>query len=47
MEKANTDTTYCTNEKCNKCWRHISKYKFDDNENYWFMECCEEMEKKS
>ena len=43
LQKANTDTTYCTNEKCNKCWRHISKYKFDDK-NYWFMECCEEME---
>ena len=42
-KQANTDTTYCTSEKCkNKCWRHTDNYKFDENKNYWFMSNCEE-----
>ena len=29
-KQANTDTTYCTSEKCkNKCWRHKDNYKFN------------------
>lgn len=41
-KQVNTDTTYCTSEKCkNKCWRHISNYKFNEKENYWFMSNCE------
>lgn len=41
LKQANTDTTYCTNEYCaKKCWRHKSKYKFDKDKNYWFMEKC-------
>lgn len=43
MEKriANTDTTYCTNDKCsfkNICERNVSLYEFDDKELYWFCE---------
>jgi len=40
---ANSDTTYCTNETClDKCWRHISNWKFNENEDYWLMEYCAE-----
>ena len=35
-KKANTDTTYCINTTCNKCWRHISNWKFDNDKNYWY-----------
>ena len=42
-KRANFDTTYCTNETCmNKCWRYINNWEFDQNENYWLMEYCEE-----
>lgn len=41
--KANTDTTYCTNEQCKeKCWRWEGNYEFDEKENYWFMEYCQD-----
>lgn len=41
-KQANTDTTYCTSKKCkNKCWRHIDNYKFNENQDYWFMSDCE------
>lgn len=44
-KKANTDTAYCINTVCkNKCWRHISKWDFDADKNYWLtsgMEDCE------
>lgn len=39
--KANTDTTYCTNEQCKeKCWRHESNYEFDKGINYWWTFKC-------
>lgn len=42
MAKASTDVTYCVNDKCSrKCWRHHSNYRFDEDKNYWYMECCE------
>ena len=41
--KANTDTSYCINEKCKeKCWRHESNYEFDEKENYCFMQYCQD-----
>ena len=41
-KRANTDTTYCTNETCmNKCWRHIHNWEFDNNiERYNFIHKC-------
>lgn len=46
-QKANTDTTYCKSETCiDKCWRHKSNWGFDINNNYWFMDCCKEEEKR-
>ena len=42
MQKANTDTTYCTSITCmEKCWRHRSNFIFEEDENYWFMNTCE------
>lgn len=45
---ANTDTTYCINNTCiDKCWRHISNWKFDTDKNYIFtsgLEDCEKIE---
>lgn len=39
---ANHDITYCTDKECkNKCWRHIDNFIFKDNENYWFMNTCQ------
>lgn len=43
MEKniPNTDTTYCTNNKCKFkyiCKRHSSHYEFSPNCLYWFAE---------
>ena len=35
-KKANTDTAYCVNTTCNKCWRHISNWKFDADKNYCY-----------
>ena len=41
-EKAYLDVTYCVNTECkNKCWRHMSNYEFEKDNNYWFMEICE------
>ena len=46
-EEANTDTTYCTNDNCiEKCWRHVSNWKFDVNKDYWMQEYCEEERKR-
>lgn len=46
-KRANTDTTYCTNETCmHKCWRHIHNWEFDKNKDYWLMEYCEEERKR-
>lgn len=45
--EANKDTTYCKGENCqNKCWRHITKWKFNEDEDYWLMECCEDERSK-
>ena len=41
-EKAYLDVTYCVNTECkNKCWRNMSNYEFEKDNNYWFMEICE------
>lgn len=46
MERANFDTTYCTKECEDKCWRHKSNYKFNENGLYWFTnECIKEFNK--
>lgn len=46
MKQANTDTTYCINDKCNeKCWRYKDNYNFDKDTDYWFMEKCEKIDK--
>ena len=50
MEKANTDTTYCTNKDCKeKCWRYKENWYFDRDTNYWFseMENCEILGRKN
>ena len=45
MIYASRDVTYCVNEKCkNKCWRHVSKYKFADDY-YWYMLGCDNVRK--
>jgi len=43
-KEASTDVTYCRKDNCsNKCWRHTSNWKFDNNQYYWFMiNCCKE-----
>lgn len=46
MKTADTDTTYCINEKCTeKCWRYKDNWYFEADTNYWFMEKCEKCEK--
>ena len=41
MNKASIDVTYCINKNCkDKCWRHISKYRFETDEYYWYMKGC-------
>ena len=43
--KANTDTTYCTNEQCKeKCWRWKGNYEFEKGANYWWTNECIERE---
>ena len=43
LRKANTDTTYCVNDKCeHKCPLHIHHYEFDENQNYWYQAYCTE-----
>lgn len=44
---ASKDVTYCTNQDCKKkCWRHVSHYRFNDEEMYWYMETCNREEIK-
>jgi len=46
MKIADTDTTYCINEKCaKKCWRYKDNWYFEKDINYWFIEKCERCEK--
>ena len=41
MTYASTDVTYCTNEDCpKKCWRHVSKHRFNKDDFYWYMSIC-------
>lgn len=41
LQKANFDTTYCTNEKCSKkCFRHQSHYIFEKSQTYWWQDYC-------
>ena len=43
MEKAKTDTTYCTNKECeNKCSEHESNYEFETDKLYCFHGGCYE-----
>lgn len=46
MQHPNTDTTYCIKECKEKCWRHESNFKFNDNKIYWFTNECIEAEVK-
>lgn len=47
MIYASTDVTYCTNEECpKKCWRHVSKHKFNLDENYWYMAICKKEQER-
>lgn len=42
MNKASTDVTYCINKECkDKCWRHISKYRLEKDEYYWYIKGCD------
>lgn len=45
----NIDVTYCTCKDCTKkCWRHVKNFRFNPNENYWYMEICShELERRS
>ena len=46
MKIADTDTTYCINEKCTKkCWRYKDNWYFEKDTNYRFIEKCERCEK--
>lgn len=41
MIYASTNVIYCTNKQCvNKCWRYANKYKFNDDEYYWYKDKC-------
>ena len=41
MIYASRDVTYYVNEKCqDRCWRHVSKYRFNDDEYYYYMDIC-------
>jgi len=43
MQKANYDITYCQSETCtNKCWRHYTNFEFEQGQNYWFQDKCNE-----
>ena len=43
MEKANFDTTYCINDKCDKnCSRHADHYEFEVGKGYSWQYACEE-----
>lgn len=40
MEEAKKDRTYCVKECEEKCWRHESNYKFNEDELYSFTNTC-------
>lgn len=45
--KASFDKTYCVSKKCkNKCWRYESKWEFEKEGYYWFMETCKKEEEQ-
>lgn len=44
---ANFDMIYCVSKECkDRCWRHISNYKFEPGGFYWYQENCERMRNK-
>ena len=46
MNYASRDVTYCVNEKCkDRCWRHVSNYRFADDY-YWYMAGCDNIKLK-